>query len=393
MPTYRLYNGVPISGGNTRALIDTDALKRNYQRLCAYAPHAEHIAVVKADAYGHGIAPCVGALLDAGCAFFATASFEEAISVRRACDLACKRAEILIFGYTSPTLAEELAEYDFLQTVLDGEHARELDAAARAAGVRVRAHIAVDTGMNRIGLSACTDSECKDAARLIGRLCELEGLSVEGIFTHFAQADEEYGSVVGDGGRTSEQIKRFAAVRRELSHLGRKLFSHAANSAASVRLGDCGLDAVRLGIMLYGASPSANFETRLEPVMTLETQVVHIHALRAGEPLGYGGAFVSDTPRVIATLPIGYGDGFLRAYGGFCVTVHTSEGDGACPVVGKVCMDQCMIDVTDTGASVGDRVTVFGGGGELSCLAAHANMTEYECLCSVSARVPRVTKK
>ena len=171
------------------------------------------------------------------------------------------------------------------------------------------------------------------------------------------------------------------------------LLCHACNSAAALRIPEYTLDAVRLGISLYGVPPSKHFERITTPVMSLHTIISHIHPLPAGEKVGYGGNFAPGSDRIIATLPIGYADGFLRAYTGFCVTVRTDSGDFRAPIVGNICMDQCMVDVTDIPCKVGDKVTIFGDDPEdLTTLAYLADTIEYEVLCLISARVPRILK-
>jgi alanine racemase len=174
---------------------------------------------------------------------------------------------------------------------------------------------------------------------------------------------------------------------------GLKLFCHACNSAAAVRFPEFALDGVRFGILLYGVCPSEHVEVCTKPVMSLHTVISHLHKLNVGETVSYGGNYSSDEERTIATLPIGYADGFMRAFSGFNVTVQTSLGNFKAPVVGNVCMDQCMIDVTGIPASICDKVTIFGNDRmDLTRLAKLANTIEYEVLCLISARVPRIAR-
>ena len=374
------------------AEIDTAALSENYHTLCAVSPNAEHICVVKADAYGHSARVCIKTLLDSGCRFFAVSCIEEALAVREYCEGV--EANILILGYTSPSQAEKLVAGDIIQTVISREYAEKLAEASMASGCHPRVHVALDTGMNRVGICAKNDEECNSAIEFITELVGKEVFSVEGIFTHFAQADEEYGAAISDTGRTREQFKLFDAVRNGLADIGIKLFSHACNSAATLRFPEYALDGVRLGISLYGVKPSKHFADLTKPVMSLHTVISHIHTVSVGERVSYGGRYAPQTERVVATLPIGYADGFLRAFSGFFVTVVTSAGNFKAPVVGSVCMDQCMIDVTELPVCVGDKVTVFGNDPEdISALASMADTIEYEILCLVSARVPRIVKQ
>lgn len=394
LPFY-MYTDMPkLSEHKVVAQIDTDALVYNYRKLFDITPTARHICVVKADAYGHVADICVPALLDAGCDFFAVSCIEEALSVRKICREYGSDADILILGYTDPSQADALAQNDIIQTLLSFEYACQLNLSARAGNFRVRTHVALDTGMNRIGLLAMSDEECDGAAEQIKQIISFENLKTEGMFTHFARSDEEYEkTVLPVNSHTRIQAARFVRVIDRLADDGIKLFCHACNSAAAVRFPEFAFDAVRLGIVLYGIRPSAHVDIELKPVMALKTLISHIHTLKPGETVSYGGRYCSNTERKIATLPIGYADGFMRAYEGFYMTVNNQNGSFKAPIVGRVCMDQSMIDVTDLPVSVGDEVTVFGSDATaLSELARLADTIEYECICLVSARVPRVKK-
>ena len=393
MYPYYLYYGLPkLSEHKVWAEIDTEALKENYKRLCNLSPNAKHICVVKADAYGHACEICVKALLNVGCDFFAVSCIEEALAVRSYCQ--GRRADILILGYTSPNQAEKLVANDIIQTVISEEYAEALADVSRTIGCRPRVHIAIDTGMNRIGICAENDEECCSAIEFVSNLIKSDDFSVEGIFTHFAQADEEYEAAVAESSRTREQFIKFDALRSGLAKKGIVLFSHACNSAGALRFPEYSCDGIRLGISLYGVKPSEHFEDFTRPVMSLHAKISHIHTVSAGDKVSYGGKYAPDTDRTIATLPIGYADGFLRAFKGFSVTVETDFGKYKATVVGNVCMDQCMIDVTDIPTKVGDVVTVFGNDPEdISTLAHMADTIEYEILCLISARVPRIIKQ
>lgn len=405
------------------AEIDISALKYNYRVLRdgvnKYLPDTKMMAVVKADAYGHGIEPCATALYEEGCRCFAVSCIDEAIALREVLDgmedkSSIRDSKIIILGYTLPTQATLLAKYRIATAILDMDYAEKLDRAAKDAGVTVDVHIALDTGMNRVGFTAqgfeTGEHTPEEVADGIEKIYSLSSLNITGMFTHFARADEEYGDVMREGSHTLTQYGRYARVLNCLLKRGHKLgLCHVCNSAATVRFPEmvangrlasfvgeenvCGMDAVRLGIMLYGVRPSEHISNDLRPVMSLKTIVTHIHTLQVGESVSYGGCFKSDTPRRIATLPVGYADGFVRAYSGAEVTVHTKDGDFRAPIIGRICMDQCMIDITDMPDSVkvGDTVTLFGESrGDIEALAARAGTIEYECLCLISARVPRV---
>lgn len=384
---YATFSDLPPE--RTWAEIDLCALRENYRALCAAIGCSDRkirpIAVVKASAYGHGTPACVRALMDAGCDFFAVSCMEEAIEVRRACG--GRHPDILILGYTAPTLAVELAGGDIIQTLLSERYAEDLQREALRAGVRVRTHVALDTGMNRIGFPAQSGEEIEETVRAIFRVRVCENLQIEGLFTHFARADEAESIAA-----TDRQVERFCAVRERLLRGGMQIpFCHVCNSAGALRRPNDGMDGVRLGIALYGVCPLEKTTVPLRPVMRLCTTVTHIHRVSDGAKIGYGGVWAAKGERVIATLPIGYADGWLRAYSGASVTVSTETGKYTVPIVGRICMDQCMIDMTGTDARVGDTVTLFGGDAQaLSALAARAGTIEYETLCLISSRVPRV---
>lgn len=386
----------------TYAEIDIDALKQNYRTLVSRVQAATDapilpIAVVKADAYGHGIGLCVPTLVEAGCRAYAVACIEEAIALRRLLRELEDAADslILILGYTPPECAPQLAAWGLTAALVSQEHAERMAKAACAAGTQVSAHIALDTGMNRIGLAAHTEQELQAAVEQAIAIQALPGLRVSGMFSHFAEADGDPAVELAGGSRTDSQYRRFAAVRDALAARGmRPALCHICNSAAAVRFPDACPerlpDAVRLGIELYGYGVPAPDGRAIAPVLRLCSSVVHLHDLPPGERVGYGGTYVASSPRRLATLPIGYADGWLRSLSGASVTVCTAAGAVQAPIVGRICMDQCMIDVTGLPVSLGDRVVLFGERpGELEALAERAGTIPYELLCLISARVGR----
>lgn len=392
---YKLYSSLTaLEQRKTWAEIDLGALRQNYRLLRELATSEQKdvrmIAVVKAEAYGHGAPACVRALLCEGCDFFAVSCMSEAVAVRSICDAEHREADILILGYTQPSLAYQLARYHIIQALLSEDYAVHLNRCAAEAGVTVRAHIAVDTGMNRIGFAAHNPQEIAVAASAIARVQSFPHLCTEGMFTHFARADEEIG---GEGSlRTDLQAERYRALRSALEERGIWIpFHHVCNSAAAVRRPEDRMNGVRFGILLFGTRPFDCIEVPLKPVMKLKTVISHLHKLLPGEGVSYGGQFSADTERLIATVPIGYADGLLRSYSGAFVTVETADGPRPAPIVGRICMDQCMIDVTGIGAQTGDTVTLFGNDTEeLHAYANRAGTIENECLCLISSRVPRV---
>ena len=395
MSGYRLYSSLENADfAQKYAQIDLTSLRENYcilrDGLLARAPSLRAIAVVKADAYGHGAPACVRALLREGCDFFAVSCFEEAVAVRRECDALGASAEILILGYTDPREAERLVSERLLQTVLSEEYARALDAAAQKAAVCVRVHVAINTGMNRIGLDARSSEEFLRAADALLRIKEMSGIDVSGMYTHFSNADEE--TPVGEDA-TARQLARYRALREEIERRGMYVpFHHVCNSAAAVRGVAELFDGARLGILLYGVYPALS-SLPLQPVMRLCARVVHVFRLPAGERVGYGGEYCAETEKTVAVIAIGYADGWLRAYRGACVRVHAKAGDFDAPVLGRVCMDQCMLDVTGKEVRIGDAVTLFGADrAQLAALSERAGSIDYEGLCLVSSRVLRVYK-
>lgn len=393
MNNYRIYSSLPLHDRHkAEAHIDLSALVENYKKLCSHLSGARAICVVKADAYGHGAPECVRALSGAGCDFFAVSCIEEALAVRRALTpSASRKTDVIILGYTFPSQAKLLCEHNIIQTISSEGYARELDRCAREAGCVVKTHIALDTGMNRIGLCVHNERQINETVSKICEMGELSGIRICGMFTHFADADAEFEKREK---KTRLQYDRFEKVKTRLENKGFSVgFCHVCNSAATVKYPEMHLDGVRLGIMLYGALPSEYIECDLSPVMTFKTIIAHVHLLSPGEKVSYGGEFAPDDERKIATVPIGYADGFIRDFSGESLYVKTSSGIFPCPVVGRVCMDQCMIDITGVDAVPGDEVIVFGeGNGNLHALSKKAKTIEYEVLCLISSRVPRIYK-
>ena len=375
-----------------RAEIDIGALKNNYQacleRLRQTAPNARVISVVKADGYGHGSNTCVWTLLDAGCDFFAVSCLEEAYPVN---DQAQGKADVLILGYTipKPQTVQELIKFNFIQTLLSPDYARELAAIIKKENLPpLRVHIAVDTGMGRIGYPARNEKELAQTVQNILALKEESAFEICGMFTHFSRADEELAT---SKEKTNLQAARYRKLKEKLEENGMTVpFHHVSNSAAALTRPDDIFDGVRLGLCLYTPPTYKPKRLNLQPVMHLSADVVHIQTIPAGESVGYGGRFTAlcDTP--IGVLPIGYADGIPRSLRGATLTLHTKKGDFPIKIIGSICMDQCMIDLTGIEAEVGDRVSFFGHTPTaLLELAEYAGTIPYELLCAISLRVPR----
>lgn len=347
------------------AEIDTRALSHNFRALSHACGHT--VAVVKADAYGHSLALAVPALAAAGCDFFAVASADEARKVRKLAPF----AHVLLLGYAPIEEIPALASADITLTAFSLAYAEALSRAAGEAGVSLPVHLKIDGGMRRLGFSPEDESA-------VLRVLSLPHLRVCGIFTHFPCADTEKEE-------TLHALARFNALRESLPV---PLFAHAAASAAALTLPKARLDAVRVGIALYGYPP---VETALDlrPAMRVVAPVVQLRRVAAGTPVGYGGDFVCMRESVIGTVPLGYADGFSRALAGHRLTVLCEDRAYVAPVVGRVCMDYLMLDLTDIPAKEGETVCVFG---DFAAAARHAHTIPYELLTAISARVPRAGK-
>ena len=368
---------ITSAGRLTRAEIDLSAIERNVAAFKSLLrPGASLCAVVKADGYGHGAEAAARAALKAGADRLAVAIADEALSLRAA----GFTEDLLILGHTPPWQARLVAENNLIQTIFNLEQAEALAQAAEAAGRRVRAHLKIDTGMGRLGVSP---GEAADFAVNVGRH---PGLVTEGVFTHFAQADSS---------DKTHARRQFAAFRGALDSIaGRGLsipIKHCANSAATLDLPETHLDMVRVGISLYGLWPSPETSRPIElvPAMRLKTAIAQLKRVPAGMALSYGGTHVTTAETDLATLPVGYADGFPRRLSN---RGQVLVGGRRAPIVGRVCMDQCLVDVTGLPSPAeGDEVLLFGGP-ELPAeeVAGLLGTINYELVCLVGKRVPRV---
>lgn len=349
------------SFGEPRAVaeIDTAALAENYRTVSAR--YGKTIAVVKADAYGHGISLTVPALLCAGCTHFAVATLEEALRVR-AC---APRAKILILGYTPVSAAALLVKERLTQAVFSAEYARALSVAAPSP---LSVHVKLDVGMCRLGLDPA------DSAALQFVL-QAENLAVCGIFAHLP-------SVVSSPDTTREAIALFSRLTAPLPHLLRHLAATAALPLEEARF-----DAVRAGLALYGYTPHG--DPSLRPAMRVLSPIVQLRRVKRGTPVGYDGTFVATRDSRIGVLPIGYADGLPRDARGLLVAKTHEDRRFLAPFAGLVCMDQCMIDLTDVPAKEGDTVCVIS---DFGAFAARRGGTPYESLTAISSRVARRQK-
>lgn len=380
----------------TWAEIDLDALQNNYAAIRKRVPDGTGICcVVKADGYGHGAVEVSRLYESLGADWLAVSNVEEALQLREA----GIKTKALVLGYTPPEAAAFLARYNVSQCVMSREYGEALAKEAEAAGVSVKIHIKLDTGMGRIGFSCkeTDDSPESKAAFLrsvdeISLICGKRGLVAEGIFTHFASADE------GDEGDdyTAYQLENFNRAVGLLEKRGVRFeIKHAAASSAMLDHPEARFDMVRVGIALYGIMPSDQIRNKAEgllPAMKLKTVVLQVKELLPGEYVSYGRTYQAEEKRIVATIPIGYADGFLRRNSRIGTELEI-KGKRA-KLIGRVCMDVCVIDITDVGeVKTGDEVTVFGGLVSVGELAALNRTIPYEIFCGLSKRIPRVYVK
>ncbi len=371
----------------TWAQINLDALVNNIQQIKSVVkPTAKLCAVVKADCYGHGYAYTAAEMSGAGADWFAVSNLAEALQLRRV----GIRKPVLILGYTPPEKAAQLVYNDISQAVFSADYAQALSENAVKSGVRVNAHVKIDTGMSRIGFVYHDSVEDYPVLDEIARVCALPGLRPEGVFTHFSSADAEDGELF-----TRLQYDLFLSATERLKAKGIVFdLRHCANSAAILQYPEMDLDMVRAGIILYGHYPSAAVGRRIPllPVMELKSVISMVKTVPDDTPVSYGRTYHAKGERRIATVPIGYADGYPRLLSNRAEMLVAGK---RARVLGNVCMDQTMLDVTDIPeAAAGLQITVFGSehGAFLSVeeLADLSGLINYEVLCALSRRVPRV---
>lgn len=362
----------------TWAEIDLESIAHNYKIIREHIPEqCRFLAAVKADAYGHGSLPISRLLQELGADYLAVATLSEAIELREG----NITVPILIFGGTHPSRTGELIRYGLTQTVYDADLARAFSREAKALGRALKIHLKIDSGMGRLGLDSIDG--------LIGAMA-LPYLDIEGIFTHFAVSDEEEG-----GAYTRAQFNTFTSLVSELQAITRHSFGirHCACSGAVINYPYTHLNMVRPGIALYGAySGILPKDFSLKPAMELKTRISQIKLLEPGASVSYGRTYTATERRRIAVIPIGYADGLLRTLSG---RMDVLVGGVRAKQIGRICMDMCMIDITDIPhVSAGDVVTIFGKDGDgfisVNEQARAADTISYELLCSVSRRVPRL---
>ena len=369
----------------TWAEIDLDAIRHNYEQMRKRAgAGVKFLGVVKADAYGHGALPVAEMLQKAGADYLAVACLDEAESLRQG----GITLPILILGVTEPKYTGDLIRFGLTAAVADISTAEEMSRIALDLGQRVKVHLKVDTGMGRIGF-ICRDD--RDPVEQLIRTAEMPGLDVEGIFTHFATSD-----MPGEGDAYTEtQYKAFRALVQRVEEARGKRFAirHCANSGAMTGHPDMFLDMVRPGIALYGCYPSGlTGGLELRPAMAVRTRIAQVRDLLPGDTVSYGRTFTAAKPLRSAVVPIGYADGLHRILSG---KIDMLVRGKRVHQIGRICMDMCMLDVTDVpDVQEGDIVTFFGSDGNNCILveeqAEKAGTISYEILCAMSARVKRV---
>lgn len=359
-----------------------DAVEQNFEAMHGnIRPDTKIIAVIKADGYGHGAVPIARLMEPKSYIWgFAAATAEEALSLREA----GLRKPVLILGPVFPEHYDSLVKENIRIPVMDLQDAQAFAEAGVRNGCPAVVHIALDTGMGRIGFS-----DGPESIEVIRQICGLPGITVEGMFTHFARADET------EKDPAYVQLQRYQSFSDALEHAGIRIpLRHCSNSAGIIRMPEANMDAVRAGITIYGIYPSAEVErepVQLQPVMEITSHVSYVKTVPAGTAISYGGTFVTERPSVIATIPAGYADGYPRMLSNKgWVLIHGKKA----PICGRVCMDQFMVDVTGIPeAQKGDKAVLLGSDGEetitADTLGDLSGRFSYELVCEFSARVPR----
>lgn len=367
----------------TWAEISLNNIEHNFRAVKAALPAGcRYLGVVKADAYGHGALQVAHRLERAGADYLAVSCLDEAVELRRG----GITMPILILGHTPAEYTKELIDNNITQAVTCKAKAEEYSAAAAALGKTLKVHIKLDTGMSRLGFM-CTGAHYREGVEGVVSSCRMKNLDAEGIFTHFAVSDTD-----GDGDRdyTLDQFAVFMKVIDACASQGvRFRIRHCANSGAVVNYPQMALDMVRPGLTLYGYGDETG-RLGLKPAMRLVTTVSTIKTYEPGTYVSYGRKFCTQRPTRMGVVGIGYADGLFRTVSNKCA-FWTS--DGFAPQRGSICMDMCMIDLTDLpGVGVGSEVEIFGPNADVNALADVAGTISYEFLCAVSKRVPRVYK-
>ncbi len=368
----------------TWAEIDTDALIHNFN-IIKQTAKTPICAVVKANAYGHGVDIVAPILQKAGADFFAVSNIEEAVELR---ELGITKP-ILILGYTPCEFTKELSRYDISQCVYSLEYANELSKEALKYNLQIKIHLKLDTGMSRIGFDCRDDNLCGINDTISA--AHLDGFIIEGVFTHFAVADRNERQ---EDGFTAEQYNRFCKAVDILKSNGiDPEYKHCCNSAALCLDSDKHIDMCRAGIILYGLTPSSDLELPqdFKPVMSFKSVVSQVKNIRCGDTVSYGRTFKAQKDMTIATISAGYADGYYRLLSNKAQVLINGKHAN---IIGCVCMDQFCVDVTDIpDVKRGDEVLLFGRNLPVEELAKTIGTINYELVCGVSSRVKRIKKE
>lgn len=368
------------------AQIDLDAAAHNMRQIRKHVgPDVKIAAVVKANAYGHGSVELAKTFAENGADCFAVSSLDEAVELRRYAHI---DKEIFILGHTDARRTEELLTYDIEPAVFNLKNAEFFSQEAQRLGKTLRVHIAVDTGMSRVGFQVNEFSVSE-----IKTIAALPNIEIRGMFTHFAVSDMK------DKTFTRQQYGHFRWMCKRMEEEGIHIaLRHCCNSAAALELPEYYCDMVRPGIIMYGCEPSPDVDIKpydLRPVMSLRCCIAHVKLIDAGATVSYGRHYTAPSRRKIATLPVGYADGYSRILSGKVDVLYHGH---RVPQVGAICMDQCMIDVSgEANVHAGDEVVLFGRQGDsfipIEEIAAVCGTINYEIMCNISRRVPRVYMK
>ncbi|MBN1623702.1 MAG: alanine racemase [Clostridia bacterium] len=358
--------------------INLDSIANNLMQIKRYLGNEIKInGVIKADGYGHGAIMTAGILCEKGIDMLSVATLDEAVQLRKK----KVKVPVLVLGYTGVGRIEEIIKNNIIVTIFDYELAEKLSDEAVSKGSRIRAHIKIDTGMNRIGFHY-TDEET------ILKAYDLKGIDIEGAFTHFSTADEK------DAVHTNLQYKRFTAILEKLRTNGiNPGICHTNNSGGALLHPDKSLDMVRTGLLIYGLYPSDHTKKidgpNLEAAMTFKARIIKVKDIEAGEPISYGNSFTTTKKTRIATISCGYADGYSRVLSGKAKVIINGE---EAPVVGNICMDMCMADITGIEGTIktGDEVIMFNNRITVDDIAAMMGTINYEIICRIGMRVPKV---
>lgn len=368
--------------------IDLNAVEYNFRNIKnKLSENTKILCVLKADAYGHGAEFLVKEYEKLGADWYGVSNIDEAVQLRNA----GAKKPILIFGYTNPEMVETLYKYDISQAVFSLQYAQKLSEICEKTSSKIKIHIKVDTGMSRIGFFCQSEESINNSAKEIKQLKNLKNLEIEGIFTHFSVSDD----MTNNTEYTIKQYNNFCSIIKKIENEGMKIpIKHCCNSGGIISCPGMHMDMVRAGVILYGLYPSEEVKDKidLKPVMQLKTVVSQVKEIPENTSVSYGRTFVSNKKMKIASVSIGYADGYSLKFSNTAeLLIHGKRAK----IVGRVCMDQLMIDITDIeDVKEGDEVTIFGTDNPQSIsvdeLAKIAGTINYEIVCLIGKRVPRI---